>query len=224
LLQQITETDLSDRAFPFRSAREIDIGFARALCVRMTYVGELGYELYIPAEQAAYVHEEIMRTGESVGLVHAGLRALGSLRMEKAYRDYGHDLDNTDDPLETGFGFALAFDKPGGFIGREAVLQRQAAGPLQRRLVQVVLSDPEPLLYHAEVLYRNNVAVGYLRSASYGHTLGAAVGLAMVEPRCEVDEAYLASGDWSVDIAGVRHAATVSLTPRYDPRSERVRG
>jgi 4-methylaminobutanoate oxidase (formaldehyde-forming) len=223
LLQSITTVDLSDAAFPFRTAREIDIGIARVLCVRMTYVGELGYELYIPSEQAAYVHECVMEAGAQFGLVHAGLKALGSLRMEKAYRDYGHDIDNTDDPLETGFEFALAFRKPGGFIGKEAVLTKRAAGPLHRRLVQVLVLHPEPLMYHAEVLHRNGVAVGYLRSASYGHTLGGAVGLAMVEPGCVVDDAYLADGHWEVDIAGVRYPARVSVKPFYDPGNQRIR-
>jgi 4-methylaminobutanoate oxidase (formaldehyde-forming) len=223
LLQSLTTVDLSNAAFPFRSAREIDLGFARALCVRMTYLGELGYELYIPSEQAAYVHEQVIAAGAPLGLVHAGLKALGSLRMEKAYRDYGHDIDNTDGPLETGFRFALALDKPGGFIGREAVLAQLAGGALTRRLVQVLVTDPAPLMYHAEVLYRDGVAVGYLRAASYGHTLGGAVGLAMVEPGCTVDEAYLSEGRWEVDIAGQRYPARVSLTPLYDPGNQRIR-
>jgi 4-methylaminobutanoate oxidase (formaldehyde-forming) len=223
LLQSLTSDDMSDAAFPFRAVREIDIGFARALCVRMTYVGELGYELYIPADQAAYVHECIIEAGQRVGLVHAGLKALGSLRMEKAYRDYGHDIDNTDDAIETGLRFALALDKPAGFIGRDAVLEKINAGPLMRRLVQVFVENPEALLYHAEVLLRDGVAVGYIRSASYGHTLGGAVGLAMVEPNCPVDEAYLTCGTWQVDIAGVRYPAKISLAPLYDPSSQRVR-
>jgi 4-methylaminobutanoate oxidase (formaldehyde-forming) len=224
LLQSITTTDLSDAAFPFRTAREIDVGFARALCVRITYVGELGYELYIPTEQAAYVHERIIEAGSTRGLVHAGLKALGSLRMEKAYRDYGHDIDNTDDPIETGLRFALALDKLGGFVGRDAVLSKLAAGPLHRQLVQVRVLDPAPLMYHAEVLHRNGVSVGYVRAASYGHTLNGAVGLAMVEPGCVVDDDYLNSGHWEVDIAGVRYPAEVSLKPLYDPKNARIRG
>ena len=223
LLQSLTSADLSDAAFPFRTAREIDIGFARVLCVRMTYLGELGFELYIPSEQAAYVHEQVIAAGEHCGLVHAGLKALGSLRMEKGYRDYGHDIDNTDGPLETGFRFALAFDKPGGFIGREAVLGREAEGPLTRRLVQVLVEDPAALLYHAEVIHRDGRAIGYVRAASYGHTLGGAVGLAMLEPGCTVDEAYLASGRYEVDIAGVRYPVRVSLKPLYDPSNRRIR-
>ena len=142
LLQSLTTADLSNEAFPFRTAREIDIGFARVLCVRITYLGELGYELYVPTEQAVHVYDRLVAAGAAFGLRHAGLKALASLRMEKGYRDYGHDIDNTDGPLEAGFGFAIAWDKPGGFVGREAVLARKAAGPLARRLVSVRCSTP----------------------------------------------------------------------------------
>jgi glycine cleavage system aminomethyltransferase T/glycine/D-amino acid oxidase-like deaminating enzyme len=225
LLQSLTSVDLSNEAFPFRMAREIDIGYARVLCVRITYVGELGYELYIPTEQAVHVYDQVVEAGARVGLVHAGLRALGSLRMEKGYRDYGHDLDNTDDPYETGLGFAVDLKKPDGFLGKDALLERRARGPLRRRLVQVLLQDPEPLMYHAEVVHRDGVAVGYVRAASYGHTLGGAIGLAMIEPKGvdAVDAQYLASGRWDVEIAGRRHPATVSLKPLYDPGNERIR-
>ena len=187
VLQSITSADLSNEAFPFRSARTIDIGFARALCVRITYLGELGYELYVPAEQAMHVYEQVVAAGAASGLRHTGLKALASLRMEKGYRDYGHDIDNTDTVLEAGLGFAVALDKPGGFIGRDAVLAQKAEGPLRRRLVQVRLVDPEPLMHHAEVVHRDGVAVGYVRAASYGHTLGGAVGLAMLDGRRTAD-------------------------------------
>ena len=115
-----------------------------------------------------------------------------------------------DDPLETGLGFALALKKPGGFIGREAVIAKKARGPLCRRLVQVLVKDPEPLMYHAEVIWRDGVPVGYVRSASYGHTLGGAVGLAMIDVAVPVDQAYLASGQWEVEIAGARFPCAVS--------------
>jgi 4-methylaminobutanoate oxidase (formaldehyde-forming) len=223
LLQRVTSEDVSDSAFPFRAAREIDIGFARVLCVRITYVGELGYELYVPAEQAVHVYDRVVAAGDGLGLAHAGLKALGSLRMEKGYRDYGHDIDNTDDPLETGLAFALAFDKPDGFIGKDAVLARKARGPLQRRLVQVLVKDPEPMMFHAEVLWRDGLRVGYVRAASYGHTLGGAVGLAMVEPKCTVDQTYLDGGTWEVEIGPRRYPAVVALRPLYDPQMRRVR-
>ncbi|HUI61380.1 MAG TPA: FAD-dependent oxidoreductase [Steroidobacteraceae bacterium] len=223
LLQKLTTEDLSNAAFPFRTAREIDIGFARVLCVRITYLGELGYELYIPAEQATHVYDRLLEAGREFGLVHAGLKALGSLRMEKGYRDYGHDIDNTDVPDETGLAFALDLRKPDGFIGKEAVLAHRAKGPLQRRLVQVLVRDPEPMMYHAEVVRRDGVPVGYVRAASYGHTLGGAVGLAMIEPKVVVDEAYLNGGKWEVEIAGRLYPVQVSARPLYDPQMKRIR-
>lgn len=223
LLQSITSADLSNEAFPFRAAREIDIGFARVLCVRITYLGELGYELYVPTEQAVHVYERIVGAGDPFGLRHAGLKALASLRMEKGYRDYGHDIDNTDGVLEAGLGFAVALDKPGGFIGRDAVVARRAEGPLIRRLVQVQLTDPEPLMFHAEVVHRDGVPVGYVRAASYGHTLGGAVGLAMIEAGEPVTASYLADAAWTVDVAGVHVPAIASIRPLYDPTNARIR-
>ncbi len=222
LLATLTTTDLSNQAFPFRTAREIDLGFARVLCIRITYLGELGYELYVPAEQATHVYDRIVAAGRELDVQHAGLKALGSLRMEKGYRDYGHDIDNTDVPYEVGLGFALDLNKAGGFIGKEAVLANKARGPLTRRLVQVLVKDPEPLMYHAEVVRRDGVAVGYVRAASYGHTLGGAVGLAMIEPKAPVDAAYLGSGEWQVEIAGKLYPAVLSARPLYDPQMERI--
>ena len=223
LLSAVTTADLSNVAFPFRTAREIEIGFARVLCVRITYLGELGYELYVPAEHAVHVYDRLVDAGRAFGLRHAGLKALSSLRMEKGYRDYGHDIDNTDSVLEAGLGFAVALDKPGGFIGRDAVAAKKAAGPLTRRLAQVLVTDPEPMMFHAEVVRRDGVPVGYVRAASYGFTLGGAVGLAMIDPGRPVDQEYLDGGEWSVEIGAARYPAVVSLRPLYDPRSERVR-
>ncbi|GAA2343420.1 FAD-dependent oxidoreductase [Dactylosporangium salmoneum] len=208
---------------PFRGAAELEIGFARVLCLRITYVGELGYELYVPAEQAVHVHERLVAAGAGHGLRHAGLKALASLRMEKGYRDYGHDIDNTDDVLEAGLGFAVALDK-GDFIGREAVLARKARGPLTRRLVQVLVTDPKALMYHGEVVRRDGRDVGYVRAASYGHTLGGAVGLAMLDAGPQpLDQAWLDAAPLTVEIAGATYPARASLRPLYDPTSERVR-
>ena len=224
LLQSITTADLSNEAFPFRTAREIDIGFARVLCVRITYLGELGYELYVPTEQAVHVYDRIVAAGAPLGLRHAGLKALASLRMEKGYRDYGHDVDNTDGPLEAGFGFAIAWDKPGGFVGRDAVLAVREAGPLPRRLCGVRLLDPEPLLYHAEVVRRDGRPVGYVRAASYGHTVGGAVGLAMVEGHGDaITNPWLADATWTVEVNGAEVPAALSLRPLYDPTNDRIR-
>ncbi|MEZ4366050.1 MAG: FAD-dependent oxidoreductase [Kofleriaceae bacterium] len=225
LLAAVTSADVSDAAMPFRAARELDVGLARVLAIRITYLGELGYELYIPTEQAVHVYDRLVTAGARLGLVHAGLKALASLRLEKGYRDYGHDIDNTDDPYEAGLGFAVALDKPGGFLGQEALRARKAAGPPRRRLVQVLARDPEALLYHAEIVRRDGVAVGYVRAASYGHTLGGAVGLAMIEADgAALDAAYLASGTWEVEVAERRVPITASLRPLYDPKGERIKG
>ena len=223
LLQSLTTVDLSNEAFPFRAAKEIDVGFARALCVRITYLGELGYELYVPAEQAVHVYDRIVAAGEPLGLRHAGLKALASLRMEKGYRDYGHDIDNTDCVLEAGLGFAVDLKKPGGFIGKEAVLRKKAAGPLQRRILQVLVKDPEPLMFHAEPVWRDGKPVGYVRAASYGFSLGGAVGLVMVEAGEALDQRYVDSGVWEVEIAGRRYPAMASLKPLYDPEMKKVK-
>ncbi|MCJ7815328.1 MAG: FAD-dependent oxidoreductase, partial [Xanthomonadales bacterium] len=222
LLQSITSADLSNESFPFRTAREIDIGLARVMCVRITYVGELGYELNIPSEQAGHVYDRVVEAGEKFGLKHAGLKALASLRMEKAYRDYGHDIDNMDDPYSTGLGFAVRLDKEGDFIGKQACIERKAASRYTHRLVQIFLQDPEPQMIHQEIVLRNGIPVGDVRAASYGHTLGGSVGLAMVEGD-PVDAAYIEEGEWEVNIAGRIYPAKVSLKPMYDPGMKKIR-
>ena len=226
LLQTLTTADLSNEAFPFRTAREIDIGYARVLCNRITYVGELGYELCIPSEQAVHVYDRVVEAGEAFGLRHAGLKALGSLRMEKAYRDYGHDIDNTDDPFEAGLGFAVDLNKPVEFIGKGPSLEKKALGPaFERRLLQILVTDPEPLLYHAEIVYRDGKPVGYNRVGSYGFTLGGAVGLAMIEAGEPVNRAYMKKGTWEVEVAGKRYPAKVALParPLYDPKMRKIK-
>ena len=222
LLQSITSADLSNEAFPFLSVREIDIGLARVMCVRITYAGELGYELNIPSEQAAHVYDRVVEAGEKFGLRHAGLKALASLRLEKGYRDYGHDIDNLDDPYSVGLGFAVKLEKEGDFIGKQACIERKAEGSYTHRLVQILLKDPEPQMIHAEIVLRNGIPVGDVRAGSYGHTLGGSVGLAMIEGD-PVDPAYLEEGTWEVDIAGKRYPAEVSLKPMYDPGMAKIR-
>jgi heterotetrameric sarcosine oxidase gamma subunit len=228
VLTGLTGADLSTEAFGFRSAGWVELAGVRLLLARITYLGELGYELYVPAADALSVYDAVRSAGAPHGLRPVGLKALASLRIEKAYRDFGHDIDNTDCPLEAGLGFALALAKPASFVGRAAVLARKdanaAAGGMARRIVQVRVLDPEPLLYHAEIVLRDGQPVGYVRAASYGWTLGSAVGLAMVEGGGEsVTPDWLSSGSWQVDIAGRRYEAEVSLRPMYDPTSARVR-
>lgn len=222
LLQSLTSSDLSNEAFPFRTAREIDIGFARVLCVRITYLGELGYELYIPSEQALHVYDRIVEAGEKFNLKHAGLKSLSSLRMEKGYKDYGHDIDNTDNAFEAGLGFAVDFKKS-DFIGREMALKQKENGPLTRRILQVKVLNPNVFLYHAEIVKRNGVPVGYVRAGSYGHTLGGAVGLVMIEAGEPITLDYINQGKWEIEVAGSTFDALVSIKPLFDPENKKIK-
>lgn len=210
--------------FPFRRSAEIDIGFARVLCTRITYVGELGYELMIPQEYAMHVYERILDEGSSFDLRHAGLRALGSLRLEKGYRDYGHDMDNTDTLLECGLGFTCDFEVD--FIGREQVLfQKHTAkekGGLFKRMAHVLCLDPEPLMKHGEVIWRNGNRIADIRSASFGHTLGGAVGLTMLEACEPINADFIRDSSWAVEIADKKYPCKLSLVPFYDPKNTRT--
>jgi glycine cleavage system aminomethyltransferase T len=222
-LSSVTHADMSSTAFPFLTMQEIDIGYAPVKGLRITYVGELGWELYIPTEFSLHVYDTLVEKGEDFGLKLIGLQALESLRLEKAYRDYGGDIDNTDTPLEVGLGRFVNFDKPGGFIGRDALLKLQESG-YKYRMPQFLLEDTGPMLHYGEIIYRNGEPVGYIMAGSYGHTLGAAVGVGPVENNGDVVTAeYIESGSFEIDIAGTRFPAKTSLRPMYDPKLERVR-
>jgi len=200
------------------------VGLARVRASRVTYVGELGWELYIPTEMAAHVYDELMAASDGLGLRHAGYHALNSLRIEKAYRHMGHDITDEDDPLQAGLAFAVAWDKPGGFIGKDALERRREAG-LGRRLVTFALDDPEPLLYHNEPIWRDGRLVGKTTSGWYGHTLGRAIGLGYVdagEPGGATRE-WLLGATYEIEVATQRVPATPTLRPPYDPRGERIR-
>jgi 4-methylaminobutanoate oxidase (formaldehyde-forming) len=223
LLQGLTDADLSNAAYPFGTAREIDLGFAYARAARVTYVGELGWELFVPMEFAAHVYDTIVAAGDATGLRHAGYHALDSLRIEKAYRHWGHDISDEDSPLQGGLGFTVAWDKPGGFIGRDALAHQRDAG-IRRRLAVLTLDDPAPLLYHNEPIRRDGVLVGRITSAAYGHTIGRSIGLGYVTREDgPVTEAWLADGRFDLEVALERLPATASLKPPYDPTSARIR-
>jgi glycine cleavage system aminomethyltransferase T/glycine/D-amino acid oxidase-like deaminating enzyme len=222
LLSRVTGADLADAAFPFATTREIDLGYGLARATRITYVGELGWELYLPTEFAAGAYDALLEAGEGLGLCHAGYHAMDSLRMEKGYRSWGHDIGGDDTPLEAGLGFAVAFKKD-GFVGRDALL-RQREKPPARRLVMFTLDDGEPLLLGDEPIYRDGVLVGRITSGAYGHTLGRSVGMGYVTHADGVDAAFVHAGRWQLEIALERFAATAHLEPPYDPKSARVRG
>lgn len=223
LLSIVTEADLSNDAFPFRTSREIAIGHALVRASRITYVGELGWELYMPTEFAVHVYDRLVEAGEAVALRHAGYHALNSLRIEKAYRHWGHDITTHDTPLEAGLSFTIAWDKPGGFIGRDALLRQREEG-IHRRLVQFVLDDPGPLVYHGEPIWRDGVMVGTLTSGMFGHTVGRSVGLGYVECEEPIVKNWVEAGSYEIEVASERVPATAHLRPVYDPDGLRVRG
>ncbi len=221
-LSSLTTVDMSNEAFPYLTMQEIDIGYALVQALRVSYVGELGWELYIPTDFALHVYDVLVDAGEAFDLKLAGLQALETLRIEKPYRDYGSDIDNMDTPLEAGLRFFVNFDKPDGFIGREALLRQKEEG-LKQRFVQFLLQDPEPLLHGGEPIVRNGEYVGYIRAGAYGHTLGGAVGLGFVENEAGVTPSYIKSGNYEIEIAGTRYSAKASLRPMHDPKNQRVR-
>jgi glycine cleavage system T protein len=222
LLARLTDADLSSAAFPFLTSREIGLASAPVRAARVTYVGELGWELYVPGEFAGGVYDAVVAAGEDLGLRHAGYHAMDSLRIEKAYRSWGHDLGCEDTPLESGLGFVVRWDKRGGFIGRDALLAQREKS-LTRRLVVFVLEDAEPLLYHDEPIWRDGALVGRIASGAYGHTIGRSVGLGWVTCPDGVTDAFVTAGRWEIEIACERRRARAQLAPPYDPKSLRVR-
>ncbi len=226
LLQPLTPQSLSNDDFPFATMQEIEIGLGLARAHRVSYVGELGWELYVSGDMALHVFDTIQAAGEAHGLRLCGLHALDSCRIEKAFRHFGHDITDEDHVLEAGLGFAVKTDKPrsnlGDFLGRDAVLRKRESG-LERRLLQFRLTDPEPLLYHNEPILRDGRIVGYLSSGNYGHHLGGAVGLGYVP--CEPGQslADLLQSDFEIEVVGRRVAAVASAKPLYDPKAERTR-
>jgi 4-methylaminobutanoate oxidase (formaldehyde-forming) len=220
LIQRISPNDFSNEKNPFGTWQEIEIGMGLARAHRVTYVGELGWELYVSTDQAAHVFEAIEEAGSDLGLKLCGLHTLDSCRIEKAFRHFGHDITDEDHVLEAGLGFAVKAAK-GDFIGRDAVLRKKEAG-LARRMVQFRLKDPEPLLFHNEALVRDGRIVGTVTSGNYGHALGGAIGMGYVPCPGESEADVLASA-YEIEIAGERFAAEASLKPLYDPKAERVR-
>ena len=221
LLERLSGADLSNAAHPFGAWRHIDIGYAQVRAARVTYVGELGWELYVASEFARGVFDALVEAGADYDLKLAGLHALDSCRIEKAYRHWGHDIGEEDTPLEAGLMFAVKPDK-GDFIGRDALLRQRDKGA-QRRLLQFRLLDPEPLLYHDEPIFAEGAMVGRTTSGAYGHTLGGAVALGYVAGDRSTLDGLLASARFEIEVAGRRVPAKASLAPMYDPQSLRIR-
>jgi 4-methylaminobutanoate oxidase (formaldehyde-forming) len=222
LLSRLTDADLSNAAFPYLSARQIHVGYAPVLAARVTYLGELGWELHIPTEYAVGVYDELTAAGADLGFRPVGLAAMSSLRLEKGYRDLGVDIDNTDNPIEAGLGFTIAWDKPGGFVGRDALLEFKAQGPPRDRVVSLFVDDAGADLFGNEPVMVDGKWVGYVRAAAYGYTLGGPVGLAQVF--CEGG----VTGDWLREQSFTVHTphgdlpARLQMAPFYDPARTRI--
>jgi 4-methylaminobutanoate oxidase (formaldehyde-forming) len=224
LLQSLTRADLSAEAFPFATSRLVDLGYSTVRATRITYVGELGWELYVPVEFAVGVYELLLDAGRTHGLAEAGYYTINSLRLDKGYRAFGTDIGPDESPVEAGLLFACKLGTEIAFVGREAVEKVKAAGP-RRRMVSLVLADPEVMVWGGELVLRDGVAAGQVRSAGWSQTLGAAVALAYLwRPDGDaVTSDYVRSGDYAVDVAGEVRRAGAHLRPPYDPDNARIR-
>ena len=221
LLSRLTREDLSNSGFPFGAARVIDLGRARVLALRMTYVGELGWELHLSASQAVELYLALKRAGDGLGLLDAGHYAIQSLRLEKAYRAWGSELSIEETPLEAGLGFAVGWNKPMDFVGRAALIEQRRRG-WRKQLLTFVLEDPQPVLWGSEPILLNGRPVGYTTSGSYGHTLGAAVGMGYVKLEAPQTAAAIPPGRFEIDVNGVKVSARAFLKAPYDPNRSRI--
>ena len=222
LISRITDAELSNGEFPYLSARQLHAGFAPVLAMRVTYVGELGWELHVPAEYAAGVYDDLMSAGADLGIRPVGLAAMSGLRLEKGYRDMGVDIDNTDNPIEAGLGFTVAWDKPGGFVGRAALLAARAAGPPKHRVVGLMIEDASADLFGNEPVFLSGERVGYVRAAAYGYTVGGPVALAQVSCEDGVTSEWLKSAGFTVGADGPEWPAKLQIAPFYDPKRLRI--
>ncbi len=224
LLEPLLRLDLSNDAFPFGRSVNAELGYAPIRVTRVSFVGELGWELCIPADMAIPCFDRLWEAGQQHGLVLAGLHALDSCRIEKKFLHFGHDVADEDTPLEAGVGFVCAMDKPIAFIGHDAIArQKDSKSHLKKRLVQFVLRDPEPLFYHHEPILMNRDCVGYLSSGNYGHTVGGSVGLGYVKSDEPITSDWLAAHQWHINVGGKHIEAAAHLRAAYDPSGQRMR-
>ena len=227
LLQKLSGADLSNAAFPFGTSQEIEIGYARVRASRITYVGELGWELYIPAEFAAHVFERLWAAGQEFALTPAGMHTMNNCRMEKAYRHWGHDISDEDTPIEAGVGFTIGWDKKNGFIGKEILAKQRARNVQPKRLLCLALEDNSasaPMIYHEEPIYRDGVIVGSTTSGAWGHRVNRSLGLGYVKNEAGVTREWIDSGKWEVELAWKRYPAKAQLQSFYDPKGDRIKG
>ncbi len=222
LLSELTTADLSNDAFPFGTAQHIEVAGHDIRAMRMTYVGELGWELYVPWAEASSLYNAIFDAGDAHGLKHAGYHAMNTLRLESGYRHWGHDITDEDTPLEAGLGFAVAWDKV-SFTGREALLAQREL-PRTKRLIQFRLADPEQLLYHDEPIYRDGELVRRTSSGMWSYVENRCLAMGYLNHPDGVTKDWLDAGTFEIEVATQRIPATASIRSFYDPMNERVRG
>ena len=222
ILSRVCPDDLSNVGFPFATARNISVARCPVLALRVTYVGELGWELHMPVEVAVTVYEALMTAGQDLGLVNAGYRAIETLRLEKGYRAWGSDIGPDHTPVEAGLLWACKMKSGQGFLGRPAI-EAQVAQGVRKRLACFTVADPQVILLGRETIYRDGVRAGWLSSGGFGHTVGLPIGLGYV--RAEgVNDAYLTNGSYELEVASERVPAQLHLGALYDPTGGRVRG
>jgi 4-methylaminobutanoate oxidase (formaldehyde-forming) len=221
LLEKVTDADLSNPSFTYATAKEIHVGYATPLAMRMSFVGELGWELYVPTDFAPGMFDILMEAGEDLDVKLVGLHAVDSLRLERGFRHWPSDIDPDSTPLEAGLRFAVKFDK-GEFRGKEALLKQKEEG-LKRKLVMFTVDDPEPLIYHDEPIYRNDEMVGSNTHGAYGHLLRASVGMCYLQNPNGISDEWIMRGCYEIGISGRRYPITVHLTAPYDPKGKRAR-
>jgi 4-methylaminobutanoate oxidase (formaldehyde-forming) len=220
----LTDADLSDAGFPFGTSREIGLGYATVRATRFTYVGELGWEIYVPTEFAVGVYEQLLAAGSPLGVARGGYYAIESLRLDKGYRAFGRELTPTENPVEAGLLFACKLGTDIDFLGRAAVEVARAEGA-RTKLVSFSVDSSEPMLWGGELILRDGSPAGQVTSAAWGATVGACVGLGYVRSAdgAVIDADWVRSGSYQVDVGGARYPITVSLKAIYDPSHSRVR-
>ena len=221
LLEKVTDADLSTQSFPFATAKEIHVGYATPLAMRMSFVGELGWELYVPTDFAPGMFDVLMAAGEDLDVKLVGLHAVDSLRLERGFRHWPSDIDPDSTPLEAGLRFAVKFDK-GDFRGKDALLKQKNEG-LKRKLIMFTVDDPEPLIYHDEPIYRNSEMVSSNTHGAYGHLLQASVGMCYLQNPDGISDEWIMRGRYEIGISGRRYPITIHLTAPYDPKGKRAR-
>lgn len=222
-LSKLTSNDISNEGFPFATSKEIDLHYAKVRASRITYVGELGWELYISTEYAPSVFDAILEAGEEFGIKPYGYHTMNSLRMEKCYRHWGHDITDEDTPLEAGLSFASDFEKEGGFIGKEALLAQKSKGLLTKRFVAFVFENADPLCYHEEPIYANGEIVGRTTAGMFGHSVGATVAMGYVNHDDGINKKWLDNTDFEIEVECIRYKVKPSLRSVYDPAMEKIK-